>query len=594
MANFISDGYLTFDAGQNEGLLADRIRQNQTVRNINLTLKDNALKKRPSFVEQELCFNFSGRIGSGYADYLDIFRKGKVQLFGFYPTDTGTYLVLVISGVIFIIDPRDNVVSIVEVEGEFPRANQYRSRLNWSHAGKFFVIFDWPNQPIILDGFTARRADEDVPEIPLSFIGTFVQNRLFIGNTGIEFGASDPVQRDNPDAPLTFFETIATPTNPNPPFANQFFSLDYIYDLENITAMGYLQQQDSSTGYGPLFISTEKSIHVAPVNQPRDNWTQSQFLSVVIYNYGVVGPRAFTNVGSDLIYKGFDGQIYSLNTGRQNQRTWANTDISREITKSLDTCNRELLEFSAMGYHNNRVFTTLKPFATKAINLFGDNTVDYVNQGLGVIELENASGLTSESNPVWAGIWTGFYPIDMLEINFEFYFIGKNSGNKYNSLVKLEEAGTRDFFSNQSRQVRSRVITKEFVFKDIFADKEARSLKLNFSGVEGDFYAKIFVRRNVSDKWVEWGNIRNNRKPYKLCREYGLSKVLGKTTDKTCEGIRSSFNKIQLRVDLQGDRFTLENLKIRADIKPETDNVSKCNEVSFESKDFGDKSDYQL
>ena len=78
-------------------------------------------------------------------------------------------------------------------------------RINWSPAGKYLVIFDFPAYPVIIEGLLARRADPALLEIPRSVLGTYNQNRLFIANAGNEFTAGDPAAYTFPTGPISFF-----------------------------------------------------------------------------------------------------------------------------------------------------------------------------------------------------------------------------------------------------------------------------------------------------------------------------------------------------------------------------------------------------
>lgn len=529
-SNIDSDGYVSFSGGQNEGRHPSLIAPTQTRKNINVTLKNGTVKPRPRFVELR-DFTFIQKdladknVTVGTLTYRQNFYLGRRQHVGKYQTESGEYLVTVINGVIYLVNFQRMEVRVLPLSPLSQRPsllNYQANRLNGHQAHLYYVIYDWPHQPVFISSdFSVRRTVARDAEIPRSYIGTYVHNRLFSANKGIEFGASDPVSPANNLAPITFLDSIVTDENPSPAYPDQFFSLSYIEKLSNITAMGYLQQTDGTSplGFGPLMISTKEAIHLFPVNQPRDAWNittaKSQFGSAYIFNYGIAGPRAFTNVGPDIWYRSYDGNVYSTATLYSDQRRWGNITLSEEIRDSLTTVNKSLIKFSSLGYFDNKIFVTLKPFLVRSLSLFNRGITDYAFNGLGVLELNNASGITSgNSNPVWAGIYAGHFT-DMLEIDNQFIFTAKNAGR--NIFLKYSPESRVDVISGIRSPVKTRIYTRQFNFGKNAVNKSISYIKLNIQNIVGKLTAKIYykVNRSKSSDWIYYGSIYSDN-----CSDY--------------------------------------------------------------------------
>lgn len=588
-----TDGYVSFESGMNESVDPSLIPPTQTRRNVNVTVKNKFIRPRPAY--RELPFSFASESiakkspAIGALSYEQNFKLGRVQHIGKYQTTLAEYIILVINGVIYAVDIKRRLIHVVKVSGTQKIANYLRTRIHGTQAHLYYVLFDWPHQPIaITEELTARRTYVRNQEIPRSFLGAYVHNRLFVANAGIEFGASDPVRPDAPDAPLTFKESIVGENNPSPAYPDQFFSLSYIERLSPITAMGYLQQTDgtSALGFGPLFVSTKEAIHLFVVNKPRANWDDGQLGSAYIFNYGIVGPKAFTNVGSDLFYRASDGRIYSTGTLYSDQRRWGNTDISQEIEPSLRTTNLDHLQYSFMEYFDNRVLTSLRPVTIPSRNLFGAPIEDYCSNGLGALEFHSVSGVTaSQTNPVWGGIYSGIFS-GLVAVGGKLYSIGKRSIEGGPTVI---QEITTDHFRDQSvsgttRPIRSRVYTREFQFESPIQDKIVQQVKLSFKNIIGPLFVAVHMRDTEASDWQLFGKIESSGAGH---RKYSIQdEVLSR--DEYANGRCKS---AQFRVDIVGDMWELTQMIAIADLETDvlptrkydvsTDECkSRCVEVS--------------
>lgn len=551
----ITDGYVSFDAGQNEGSIPALIGENQTHRNINVTLRNRAIRPRPPVVDFELVFA-SDEVGRkkpliASLTYAQNFAFGRQQHSGKYQTPQGEFLIQVINGVIYLTDLTQGKIRVVEVSGTQKLMNYNLTRINGEQSENEYVLHDWPGNPItVTDDFTASRSSSLNQGIPRSFIGTHVHDRLHVGNSGIEFGSSDS-RKANPGPIIYFKDSIVATNNPSPPFPNQFFKLNFIDKLSSITAMGFLHQSDGTSplGFGPLMISTKEAIHLAAVNQPRTQWGQTQsFIRVIIYNYGIIGAKAFVNVGQDIFYKSFDGHVYTTSLLASDQLKWGITHISAEIADSLLTRNHHLLKYSSLAYFENRVFVTLKPYIVQALNLFGQPIEDYVSNGIGVLELNNTSGLGGNSPPVWAGIYSGAV-VNVLDVGNRVIIVGKRS--EKNVISQLVDYRTLDYSMGVAKKIRSRIYTREFVFKAPLNDKKIKYVQLDVRNILGSFIAHIYYRTKEEKEWQKFGSIYYEPKdPMK--RGSISEESISPQVDSPTLG-----RGIQFRIDLVGEDWEL-------------------------------------
>lgn len=605
MPLYLDDGNVSFVGGQNDGLLPDRIGNEQYRRGVNVTTKNGALSPRPGFVHQELVVITEGRAGS--RTYAQIFRTGKFQAAMSYDTDDGVFIIAVISGIIFRIDLNTKQVEVIPIgeEGGDDRMNQYKRRINWSYAGRFLVFFDYPNLPVILENRQARRSDIEresipgvaLPEVPVSALGAYVQNRLWVSNAVHEFTASDPVGGINLDAPITFEEVLA----PAGAYLGQVFSLGSQSSNQPITAMGFLQVADTSTGVGPLFVATKNSIYTYQATLPRSQWESTTFGRLALYNAGIAGARAFSNQNSDIMFLSGDNQIRSLLLGRSQQERWENAPLSREVTPWLEEFSRkELTHLGVVSSYKNRVFVAAAPYRASAISLDNKPIFDYAHGGMIVMELDNVSGLGSAAVPAWVGLWTGISPMEMIVMEEGPYIFSKDDGG-INRLYYVDDEISYDVFKGERVNIVSRIYTREYDFGKPFQDKEIGNVSYSISNVEGAFNFLVEYKPGNLDRWSKWKCFRHNAKT-EICdasEEIGAGECalptlsshafreldFGDPEETSCDVLTNEqsnvMRRIGLRLTFRGRNWSLENIHLRFEVLPETNRPStqRCEAV---------------
>lgn len=583
MAELVPDGSIDFSLGQDAWHRPDRIQPNQYARGVNLSIRSGGLSPRSGYHELNLDFE-EGTIETRYRHhrtYQDIWQSGKFQALIPYFVYPESYLITAISGLIFRTNVRTGKTILLAKE---LRLNQYASRVNWSLAADKVVIFDYPDYPLIIEGETVTRSTlehkrngQSVPQIPVSMLGAYNHNRLFVANAGIEFTAGDPTGTLLiPEAPVSFTEVYL----PSSPFVNQFFSLSEEDTNYPIAAMGFIQELDKSMGVGPLFVASERKFYFYKTDQPRDGWTTGQFGGVLLDNTGIAGPRAYINTNSDLIFASSSGDIHALSASRAESKKWSNVPISREVQNYLKA-EEFLRRFAVCGYFNNRVFVSARPYRTLALTRDQRPVTDYAHAGFVVLDVENSASLLSQGTPVWTGIWTGIDPMDICTIKDRCFIIAKNGGNR---IFELRKDATFDRVYGRKRKIKSIIYTKQYEFGDPFALKKENSLSLHLQDIRGDLNLKIEHRPSHAHQFLEYANWQY-RAPADECEAIpgaGFVNgtvplnlrhiVFGDSNTRGCNPVSQDeyniFVGTQLRFTIEGENWTLAGLKIKAEVVP--------------------------
>lgn len=593
MADYVLGQMLDFIGGQDSSVIPDRIPDNCIAAGVNISTKRGSLAPRWGWEQFSLVYPEGGYFNSNndYITYQELFETGKFQLAAAYPVDDVERILVVFNGNIFLVNVNTMTVSHVAIsDGSIlnPRA----ARLNWTPAGKSMVIFDFPNYPVIVTGSTADRADPFYYEVPVSVNGAYNQNRLFISNAGNEFTAGDPVGNPlTPNAPLTFeeIELLASP------YYGQIFQLTTESSNEPITAMGFLQVADTSTGIGPLIIGTARSIYTYNTVQPRSDWDQGRFGTILTYNAGIVGPRAYANANSDMFFISSDGYVRSLSMSRDEQARWSRIPISREVEPWFKYHDPSLKKFSFITYFKNKVFFSVNPFRIQARDYSTRREIsDYAHAGFVVLELDNVSSFGTPGKPTWAGLWTGVNPMDMVVLNDRAFVISKDAYS-FNKIWELNPAINYDTADCKIRYVRSRVYTKEHDCGDPFVNKEVHSLDLNFDVLKGDFSLDVKYKTSHSPKFLPWGTMTLNA-PWRSCampcdsclngfahhmvRDLTIGSPVGDGLDcdpSTME-LYQIFRKVQLQLTFTSLYWELHEYRIKAIPRLQENQETVCSE----------------
>jgi hypothetical protein len=598
----LPDGNTDFSGGQDSYIDPTNIAPNQYHSGINISSEKHSITQRWGIIECPLDFSLTGtyRRATGLeVTFEEVYYSGKFQAFVPYSIGPDRYNIYVVSGFIFLINLSTYAVVVMNPTDSL---NPNADRINTEQAAQYLVIFDFPNNGFILDGIQIRRADPSLNEIPTSVMGTYNQNRLCIANAGLDWTAGDPSGSTiTPNAPITFDEIII----PSSPFVGDVYQIPTgNKNSESISAMGFLQVLDTSMGIGPLWVSIPSAIYSYRTDLPRISWQGGTsgfvFGSVILYNNGVVGQRAHTNVGGDLIFKSSDGQLRALTMARNQVARWSNAPISREVTQWLQLDDQSLGFVSVVAYFKNKIFATCKPYRTPCYSAEGYPQTDIANAGIVVLELDNLSTLSTQAVPVWSGLWTGVRFLDFAENNGVMYIAGKD-GNR-NKMYMFDPSKTYDFIDGKVRDIRSVIDTKGYEFTDGSVNKALHSLDLGLRELQETVDVSISYIPSTTKIPTHWKDLRFNT-PVEQCgfpmfanglvsrgiRDLNVGSVDETVCDPTSRDYMSVFKAVQLRLIITGRHWELEYIKLKARVLPQTELDPYCNEqpgVPVEAKCF--------
>jgi hypothetical protein len=582
MAAPLADGQLSFEGGQDASLPPSRLPENKFHSGINISTSRGIIRSRYGYERKTLKFPEGGYAYTvnHIVDFKKVFETGKFQAMAPYQIGIKHYIVVVISGIIYLINQDTYDVTVLTI-GRDTQLNESAARINWSPAGRFLVLFDFPSKPIIIEGQNARRANPDLNELPTSNLGVYNQSRLFFSNIGNEFTGGDPIGNLlTPNAPITAEEITLSGS----PYFAEIYQAPSKYDAP-ISAMATLQVSDTSTGIGPLLVATKKEIFVYNTVGPRESWiTRSgtadsgQFGKSISDNAGIAGARAFVNVNSDLFFISSDGQMRSITVSKDEQRKWARVPMNVEVSNWVSYLSPDLVDFSTLTYFKNKIFWTVRPYRIFAKRLNGNRILDIAHSGLVVLETDNLSRLGVFSAPSWAGLWTGIRPLDMCVTNERMFVMSKDYYSR-NSFYEVDpELKVDRTQQGERRQIKGVIYTREHFFQDMFSIKSLENVELGVTNISGQFEVGVDFKPSHSANFLFWSNFKHKvpvayktfmdgeipQKKAISFRElkFGLpdSEVGHPITDDLYDRVK----RVQLRITLKGDSWEFNEYRLQA------------------------------
>lgn len=596
--------------GQDASKVPDKVPPNAVYKAVNISVKNGVIQPRWAMQKKELTFERVEfyDIRFGMRTLQQTFDGCKFQAQVPYKVSGQAYVVVVIAGHICMINLTTMFVSYIPItDGSI--LDSRAPRINWETAEDTIVFFDFPALPVLMTGIVARRSDRSANEVPVSTLGTYNQSRMFIANNGNEFSASDAKgNQAAPGAPFSFLEL----ETPGSTFFGQVFSLTTNHFGNNISAMGFLQQTDTSTGIGTMLAATDQAIWAYPTSSERSSWEAGRFGSIVVNSAGIVGPRALENVNGDMFFMSADRHIRTLSMSRDEQGSWARVPISREIDPWLVCHDKSLLKHAFIRYFSNKIFFSVNPYRVVVEDWSTRQPIsDYVFGGVAVMEFDNFVDTGKASKPTWAGLWTGVRPMDMCTIDERCFMMGKYRGK--NTLWEINPELTYDTADGKIRYVHSRIYTREHDFKDPFLNKTLHSFDLNTDSLQGELNFDIhwkpahwdnFLHFNTFKMTAPWrtkqvpaSNLINGFSP-QMIRDVTLTapEAQNKCNPATDE-LLNTFRKVQFRLDITAKYWQLHEYRAKAAARAQNENITKCKfkevtvpldpNTDWETEDFG-------
>lgn len=482
----LSDGILLITGGMDSGLSPSFIGNNKVAFARNVVFRGGRPQTRPGWRRRTLDFDDSGEQSA--------FENGLFQgAASFEPMQGGYKLVASVAGRLFRIDVDDRFQAF-ELTGADTNS-AIKEKAWFEQAEDFLIVQDNESSPLIYDGANLRRVDQTATpkEVYVGNAMVYANGRLWVALpsrkefvAGNLVGGEDGTAAYNGrDSVLKFSENA---------FLNGGGTFSVPFNAGRITAMRAIAILDTSLGQGPIQIFTERGVF--SVNAPFDR-TQWQNLEYPIQTVSLLigGARSQEGtilVNGDIWFRASDG-IRSFQVARRDFGSWVNTPLSTEMNEVIKNDDPSLLDHASAILFDNRYLVTASPFRVK------DHGICW--RGLIALDFHNVSGITTRTNPIYDGIWTGLNILQVVPLGDRCFIFALNSDEK----IELWEVSRDDHFDNGTTRIAAFMDSPRFGFGDTgWARKELSTGDLWHSDLIGQVNFAVKFRPDNHPCFIDW------------------------------------------------------------------------------------------
>lgn len=351
------------------------------------------------------------------------------------------------------------------------------------------IVQDGQSDAIIYDGAKARRSKWRKSEVPTGTHMAFGNGRLWLCVYGRELIAGDIAT--TPGSELLFTE------------AGFLLGGGRMAFPKDITALAFMTQIDTTTGYGALMAFARgitHSIHAEVT--ARDRWaTTDGFTTVVFPEIGAAG--GVCTVNQDLYWRGGDGAIRTLRQAVTDLSSPGNASVSEEVGRLLDYDSPDLLERCSSIYFGNRVLMTAAPRYDATGNVVFDRIVS--------LDCRPLATMRGKALPAYDGEWTGIGARQIISGTFNgqtraFAVLCDSEGrNVLAEITERADADTRIVANNRNASpVLASMESRAFSFGDPERFKRLERLDLFASDIRGRVWVWVYFRADDEQEWTAW------------------------------------------------------------------------------------------
>ncbi len=510
----IFDGFSDLAGGMDAGRNPSLIEKNQCARADNLVFRGGIMTTRPGahityrvHTNPNMLYNADGTYGGdvgkiGGMDSAHNFGAGIMQGAVYYAPGGGKRecIMAMIGGRLYRVTPVPSVglpgfgqtLEITEIALD-KRNSDTLNKAFLVQADRFCVIQDGQSKPIVYDGVSASRSDD----IPVGTIMSYGMGRLVVvvhDYREIIFG--DLYGSHDGDPSLSVLKFTETG------FLNEGGAASISFALGKISGLHFVPQQDTSVGDGELIAFSEGGMSTFQMALPREQWKESNFQRVILYNVGARGWRSIVSIGEDVWFRSDDGWR-SYRQARAEQGGWTHLPMSTEVRTWTDSDTVKLLDYGSAIYFDNRLLSTCTPYP---------NGGRPFHNGLIVLDFDVLSTFGQAAKPAWDGHWT-FSDKKIVQL-VQGSFHGKHQAFMFtvdttiNFIHEITRADSDDRYSAVEPTpvpIDWQLIPRSLDFDSPFNEKELFGADIWVDGVKTpDMTITLQYRPDQHPNWTDW------------------------------------------------------------------------------------------
>lgn len=250
-----------------------------------------------------------------------------------------------------------------------------------------------------------------IPELPAGRMGTYGMGQTWMSLIdGMSFIASDPVGFSSGLAIYNYRDAVLRTTGADGFLTTSGGAFRIPTSGQIINSMTFTANLDTSLGQGNLEVGTDSNMFscLAPFDYTA-TVLPPVILTQSLIGFGPLAQNSTVIANSDLIFRSFIGLGSLILARRQFEQelTWGNTPISREMTRTFSQDNETLLPYGSAVVFDNRLLDTCSPQTSGQ---------GIIHTGFVALNFDLVSSLRGKAPPVYDGLWTGLNALQIINI----------------------------------------------------------------------------------------------------------------------------------------------------------------------------------
>lgn len=189
-------------------------------------------------------------------------------------------------------------------------------------------------------------------------------------------------------------------------------------ELDSITGSAPIPRTPDKDAQGDLLVLTRRGGYAIRLTGLRTDWLTGDIQQIVMTGVGGAATTSVVPANNDIWFRTSKGAISSYKYERSEQdRTWGDTSLSREVSEYLELDSPRNLKFCASILAHNRLITTCA--LTVRPNDISGYSHHHFGQGMVVLDFDRGSTVNNRVGFAWDGLWTGVNVIDFASVTVD-------------------------------------------------------------------------------------------------------------------------------------------------------------------------------
>lgn len=492
-----TDGFIAFAGGMYlSGGNHHAIGEDQAEVLVNATVRYGFAESRPAFHWVPVAWDH--RLAQR------AFESGAFQGAGRYDSDVGPRILYAFDGRLLSFDPVERLMRMLSPAGVNRPFHRDAPFVHIQQRGRWAIAQDGVNKPVIVEGDSARLNEDPYNGIPAGVMMADGWHRLVVVSPCRTRIYISDHEYDPATTPLSFTDDATYFKNA------RYFEIPR--QLGRVVGVHFAPSFNFQDDLGPLLVFCERGTRAYRIQYPREQWLDLDIAATMLPTTGACSHGSIVSRENDVLFSDHEGRIQTFRAAISRRDSVRIDMIDQPVHRLYDKENASLRRWRRAAKFDDRVLTTIWP---ERIRLDSGRT-SVRHRGIMVLEERHMS----DRPFVWAGLWTGVYPVSLETVGV---YPGANQSPQDRCyVVSLEENGRHALYeltrehgpdlTPEPRRPGMWIVPRWMSWENIFARKNFKSGTARFGRISGPLEIQAWweTGRESPEKWFTHRESRGN------------------------------------------------------------------------------------